>query len=166
MAKSKPTPLGDLTPGERQYVKASQAKAKRDAARAHVVLARARGRSRFVQAPAGRSGRVVKSSVAPHKVDARELVKSLRGKPLATLSGRPNMILDVSSDTVLVATNRSPEGKPVPISWVQSALDRLMRDGEVEISVESVGYRSAFVGAVLSQVPGAIAGAGSVRMEH
>ena len=38
----------------------------------------------------------------------------------------------------------------MPIKWVQDALDRLAADGEVEISVESVGYRSAFVGAVLS----------------
>jgi hypothetical protein len=33
---------------------------------------------------------------------------------------------------------------------VQDALDRLAADGEVEISVEAVGYRSAFIGAVLS----------------
>jgi hypothetical protein len=38
----------------------------------------------------------------------------------------------------------------VPLKWVQDALDRLADEGEVEISVESVGYRSAFIGAVLS----------------
>jgi hypothetical protein len=37
----------------------------------------------------------------------------------------------------------------VPLAWIQDALDRLATDGEVEISVESVGYRSAFIGAVL-----------------
>jgi hypothetical protein len=33
---------------------------------------------------------------------------------------------------------------------VQTALNRLRDDGEVEISVDSVGYRSAFIGAVLA----------------
>ena len=47
------------------------------------------------------------------------------------------------------------QGRAVPISWIQDALDKLEAAGEVEISVESVGYRSAFIGAVLSQVPGA-----------
>jgi len=37
-----------------------------------------------------------------------------------------------------------------PVEWFQEALDRLAADGEIEISVESVGYRSAFVGAVLA----------------
>jgi hypothetical protein len=40
----------------------------------------------------------------------------------------------------------------VPIARVQEALDRLGPDGEVEISVESVGYRSAFIGAVSSSL--------------
>ena len=43
----------------------------------------------------------------------------------------------------------------MPIAWVQAALDRLESDGEIEISVPSVGYRSAFIGAVLREVPGA-----------
>jgi hypothetical protein len=38
----------------------------------------------------------------------------------------------------------------VPIKRLQEALDRLASDGEVEISVESVGSRSAVIGAVLS----------------
>lgn len=37
--------------------------------------------------------------------------------------------------------------------WVQDALDRLFREGEVVVSVSSVGYRSAFIGAVLGTVP-------------
>jgi hypothetical protein len=36
----------------------------------------------------------------------------------------------------------------------EDALDRFESDGEIEISVESVGHRSAFVGAVLLQLPG------------
>ena len=52
-------------------------------------------------------------------------------------------------------TARSPSGQPIPIRWVQEALDRLERDGEIEISVSSIGYRSAFIGAVLRELPGA-----------
>ena len=55
-------------------------------------------------------------------------------------------------------------GRPIPIAWIQSALDPLVEERVVDISVESVGFRSAFVGAVLAQVPGAIAGHGAVRL--
>ena len=50
----------------------------------------------------------------------------------------------------------------MPIAWVQDALDRLERDGEIEISVESVRYRSAFIGAVLLALPGVARVAGAV----
>lgn len=40
------------------------------------------------------------------------------------------------------------------LAAVQAALDRLVADGEVAISVRSVGHRSAFVGAVLLMLPG------------
>jgi hypothetical protein len=86
--------------------------------------------------------------------DARVLLVSLVGRDLRTLTGRGNRILRVEADHVVVATERSPQGQPVEISDVQSALDRLNRDGELEISVASVGYRSAFVGAVLTTIPG------------
>ena len=72
-----------------------------------------------------------------------------------TLTGQPNRVLRVEGADVIVATTKSPDGRPVPISWVQDALDRLVRDGQIEVSVESVGYRSAFVGAVLATLPGA-----------
>jgi hypothetical protein len=80
-------------------------------------------------------------------VDARSHLASLVGKTIRTLSGGSNTVLRLEGDDVIVATRRSPEGQPVPIAWVQAALDRLRRDGEVEISVASVGYRSAFVSA-------------------
>ena len=48
----------------------------------------------------------------------------------------------------------SDQGKPVPIKWVQAALDMLERDGEVIIDVKTVGYRSAFIGAVLALLLG------------
>jgi len=53
-----------------------------------------------------------------------------------------------------VGTQKSPQGEPVPIGWVQDAIDRLEETGEVRVNVGSVGYRSAFVGAVLAQLPG------------
>lgn len=98
------------------------------------------------------------------QIDARSFLLSTQGRVIPTLTGRPNRILGLAGDDVIVATNRSPQGRPVPIEWIQEALDRLVDDGEVVISVESVGYRSAFVGAVLAKVPGAIAGQGSVRL--
>jgi hypothetical protein len=86
----------------------------------------------------------------------------LTGKTIHTLTGRPNKVIRVEGDDVLVGTVRSPEGKLVPIAWVQEAMDRLYSSGDVEISVASVGYRSAFVGAVLATLPGAVAGKGRV----
>jgi hypothetical protein len=72
------------------------------------------------------------------------------------MTGRPNRILRVDSETVLVGTTKSPVGERVPIRWVQDALDRLVEEGDIEISVASVGYRSAFIDVVLMQVPGVI----------
>jgi hypothetical protein len=63
-------------------------------------------------------------------------------------------VLYVEGDDVIVATAKSPNGQPVPIAWVQNALNLLERDGEVVIDVETVGYRSAFIGAVLATLPG------------
>jgi len=65
------------------------------------------------------------------------------------VTGRQDRILDVQGDTVLVWTTRSPSGQLVPIGWVQDALDRLLDAREIEVSLESVRYRSAFIGAVL-----------------
>lgn len=88
-------------------------------------------------------------------IDARSLLSSLTGHLIHTLSGQPNHVLRVDATEVIVATQKSPDRRPAPIEWVQVALDRLVRDGEIEISVASVGYRSAFVGAVLATIPGA-----------
>jgi hypothetical protein len=87
--------------------------------------------------------------------DARSFLASLVGRTLRTVSGRENRILEIDGDRVCVWTSRSPAGQLVPVAWVQEALDRLERDGEIEISVASVGYRSAFIGAVLQELPGA-----------
>jgi predicted RNA-binding protein with PUA-like domain len=92
---------------------------------------------------------------ASSAVDARSHLASLVGKTIQTHSGASNTVLRLQGDDVIIATRRSPQGQPVPIAWVQAALDRLRRDSEVEISVASVGYRSAFVGAALATLPGA-----------
>jgi hypothetical protein len=83
------------------------------------------------------------------RYDAHEVLEGLVGKTIHTLTGRPNTVLGIEGDQVHVGTSRSPSGTLVPIQWVQDALDRLGSDGDVEINVDSVGYRSAFIGAVL-----------------
>jgi hypothetical protein len=89
-------------------------------------------------------------------VNARSHLETLIGEELRTVTGRPNRIFEIAGDDVIVATSRSPAGKPVPIAWVQNAMDQLERDGEVTIDVDTVGYRSAFIGAVLATLPDAV----------
>lgn len=86
--------------------------------------------------------------------DARTLLGGLVGQTIQTMTGKPNKILRLESENVVVATEKSPEGKPVPVTEVQAALDRLLKDRTIEISVSSVGYRSAFIGAALLTLPG------------
>ena len=88
---------------------------------------------------------------------AQSLLRDLVGQTIPTMTGRPNVVLRLERDAVIVGTRRSPKGQPVPIDWVQDAFERLHRHGELEISVASVGYRSAFIGAVLQTVPGVVA---------
>jgi len=89
------------------------------------------------------------------EAEAADLLRDLVGVQLTTVAGRPNRILQVGADTVLVATGRSPNGRAVPVGDVARALEVLDREGSVEIRTETVGFRSAFVGAVLREVPGA-----------
>ncbi len=88
-------------------------------------------------------------------IDARAHLESLVGQEIRTLTGRPNRILGFRGTDVIVATTRSPHGQPVPIAWVQDAVDMLLDRDELVIDVETVGYRSAFIGAVLARLPGA-----------
>jgi hypothetical protein len=87
---------------------------------------------------------------------AREVLESLIGEEIHTVTGKSNRVARLERDAVVVATQRSPEGTPVPVIWVQDAIDRLHKAHEIEVSVESLGYRSAFVGAVLLTLPGAV----------
>ena len=96
--------------------------------------------------------------------DARQHLERLVGRTIRTLSGRPNTVLRLEADDVIVGTNRSPSGQPVPIKWVQDAMDDLGRRGELSIEVSTVGYRSAFIGAVLATLPGAVVMEGTRRI--
>jgi hypothetical protein len=86
---------------------------------------------------------------------ARQLLQALVGKEIRTVTGRRNVVLRVDGEQVIVGTARSPNGRPVPVRWVDEAVARLLADSEIEVSVASLGYRSAFVGAVLLQMPAA-----------
>jgi hypothetical protein len=88
--------------------------------------------------------------------DAEQHLTSLVGQEIRTLSGRPNTVLSAIGTEAIVATTRSPKGKPVPIANVQAAMDILIEDAEITIDVATVGYRSAFIGAALATLPGAI----------
>jgi hypothetical protein len=90
------------------------------------------------------------------ELDARALVKSLIGRQIPTVKGRPNTVLGVDDANVIVGTTRSPTGELVPIEAVQSGIDRLAKVGEIDVHPDSLGYRSSFVGAVLLTLPGTV----------
>jgi hypothetical protein len=84
---------------------------------------------------------------------ADDLLRDLTGETIPTVAGRPNKVLEVQDGSVLVATDRSPEGQLVAVADVQYGLDLLAERGSVQVSVEELGHRSAFVGAVLATLP-------------
>jgi hypothetical protein len=86
----------------------------------------------------------------------RAVLQGLVGSTIRTMTGKPNRVLRVDGDVVWVATARSPEGKPVEIRKVQAAADRLYQEGEIAINAASVGYRGAFIRAVLATLPGVV----------
>jgi hypothetical protein len=99
---------------------------------------------------------VVHGEVRMSGPSARDHLSSLAGSTLYTATRRqPNRILSFTGDDVIVATDKSPMGKPVPVDDVQRAFDRLHAGEEVRIDVRSLGYRSAFVGSAMLSLPGA-----------
>jgi hypothetical protein len=86
----------------------------------------------------------------------RAHLEALVGRDVRTVSGRPNRILRVDGELVFVRTGStgSPNGEPVDVAVLEQAAKRLLRDGELRIDPNNVGYRSAFVGAVLGALPG------------
>jgi hypothetical protein len=90
-------------------------------------------------------------------LNARSLLESLVGQQISTLTGRPNTVLRLADTNVIVATERSPHGEPVPFDAVQVGIDLLLETGGVEVHPRSLGHRSSFVGAVLLTLPGTVA---------
>jgi hypothetical protein len=87
---------------------------------------------------------------------AIDVIRPLIGVELHTVtSKRPNIVLELRKDIVLVGTDRSPTGQPVRIQEIQRGLDLLARHRTVRVSVEELGHRSSFVGAVLATLPDA-----------
>lgn len=90
-------------------------------------------------------------------MDARAHLNALVGNTIHTIGqGRPNRIVAVDGADVVVATTQSPNGQRIAIAEVQAAMDMLERTGDLLIDKKIVGYRSAFIGAVLATLPGAI----------
>lgn len=86
---------------------------------------------------------------------ATEVLHSLIGEEIRTITNqKPNMVIAVDGRTALVSTNQSPQGQPVEICDVQRGMDRLKADGMVHVTVEVLGHRSSFIGAVLATLPG------------
>lgn len=83
-------------------------------------------------------------------------LRDLIGVELRTVSDRRvNVILAVQADEVLVASDRSSSGQPVPVRDVAAAMEILRRDGAIDVHPATLGYRSSFIGAVLLQLPDA-----------
>jgi hypothetical protein len=89
--------------------------------------------------------------------DARELAQGLRGRTIHTIDRQlPNEVLEVVSADVIIATRKSPAGKPVALRYIQDGLDILYSDGRVRITPATFGgyRRSSFIGALLATLPG------------
>ena len=84
----------------------------------------------------------------------RSHLAALEGSSIPTITGHRNRIVGIEGDSVIVATSKSPAGAPVPLIEIQDAVNRVFDGEEVRLDPLSVGYRSAFVGAVLKSIPG------------
>jgi hypothetical protein len=90
-------------------------------------------------------------------MDASAHLSTLVGTTIHTIGqGRPNRIVAVDGASVVVATHQSPNGQRIAIAEVQAAMDMLEQTGDLLIDKKLVGYLSAFIGAVLARLPGAI----------
>jgi hypothetical protein len=104
-------------------------------------------------------------TVDPRHPRARDILEGLVGKEIRTVTGVANRVLSIGASTVLVATNRSPEGAPVPVEWVENGLELLFQNGEVTVDTDVLEHRSAFVAAVLLTLPGtSVVGAAPPRI--
>ena len=90
-------------------------------------------------------------------MEARQLLDGLVGRTLRTVTGRPNQVPRLDGDQVIVGTERSPGGEPVPIQHVRAAFDVLRCEGEIRVHPDALGHRRSFIGAVLLTLAGATA---------
>ena len=86
---------------------------------------------------------------------ARSLLQPLTGQEVSTVTGRPNRILRLDGDDVIVATDRRPGWAPQCRSNGADRPRPATEEREVEVSVASLGHRSSFVGAALLTLPDA-----------
>jgi hypothetical protein len=96
---------------------------------------------------------------APAPFDARTYLQGLVGQTIPTITGKPNTIVAVRGNDVFVSTEDTADpaaGEPVPIQWVQEAGNTLYANGRIGINTSEATHRSAFIGAVLSTLPGAV----------
>jgi hypothetical protein len=113
-------------------------------------------------------GVTLASVATPAPFDARAYLQGLSGQTIPTITGKPNTIVAVRGDDVFVRTEEtaSPEvGEPVPIQWVQEAGNTLYANGRIAINTTEATHRSAFIGAVLSTLPGAVGMRRPARVE-
>jgi hypothetical protein len=95
----------------------------------------------------------------PAPFDARTYLRGLVGQTIPTITGKPNTVVAVRGDDVFVRTEDTTNpavGEPVPILWVQEAGNTLYANGRIGINTTEATHRSAFIGAVLSTLPGAV----------
>ena len=107
----------------------------------------------------GGGGDTLARVATPAPFDARSYLQGLVGQTIPTITGKPNTILAVRDDEVFVRTQDTANpavGEPVPIQWVQDAGDTLYANGTIGINTTEATHRSAFIGAVLSTLPGAV----------
>ncbi len=88
--------------------------------------------------------------------DALALLRSLIGDPIETVTGSVNTIVEVNQGQVRVTTDRSPQGQWVDVHDVEAGLEKLHAQGSVLVSVNELGHRSSFIGAVLATIPGTV----------
>ena len=161
-----PVPEGRVSRGGREFVRSEDPVAglTRDAHRLvrEDAAFRERAVEKLTEALAGHSAlsatltSLFAEAPAAATVDgeAAVVLAALIGRRLMTVTGHPNEVLRVEPPVAIVATERSPQGQPVPIADVQRALDLLRRDGSVTIDVPTLGHRSSFLGAVLASRDG------------